>query len=291
MKKQYWILAILLLWIAPYFAQSQSFYSIRRNRNFLVGLGSGTANYFGELVNPKEFGSFRYNIAANAEYYLTDRISARTTLTYFRISGSDKNANDDRRERNLSFTTGGLEFSALGVINLSPMGARFYQRSKLNLHAFAGIGVLYFNPTAELNGKKYALQPLMTEGVKYSRIQPVIPVGLGARIKVDPFFNILIEGGYRITFTDYLDDVSIKRYPNTTTWTDPIRIALSDRRPEIGTQPDNPFTQGVRGNPDKKDGYFLLNVTVQYYLPKEMFNNSQRKLYNRKRKAIYNKRR
>lgn len=290
MKKQYWTLLILTLGLFPHFADAQSFYSIRRDRNFLVGLGTGTANYFGELVNPGEFGSLKYNIAANAEYYLTNRISARATLTYFRISGSDAKADDDRQERNLSFVSGGLEFSALGVINLSPMGARFYQRSKLNLHAFAGIGVMYFNPKAELDGKKYALQPLMTEDVKYSRIQPVIPVGLGARIKVDPFFNVLIEGGYRITFTDYLDDISSRRYANTATWTDPIRIALSDRRPEIGTQPPIPYEQGVRGNPDKNDGYFLLNVTVQYYIPKQMFNSSQRKLYNKKRKAIYRRR-
>lgn len=290
MKKQFKILFILMLGVISHFADAQSFYSTRRDRNFLVGLGSGTANYYGELVNPGEFGDLKYNIAANAEYYVTNRISARATLTYFRISGSDVDADDDRQERNLSFVSGGLEFSALGVINLSPMGARFYQRSKLNLHAFAGVGVMYFNPKAELDGKKHALQPLMTEDVKYSRVQPVIPVGLGARIKLDPFFNLLIEGGYRFTFTDYLDDISVKRYPNTATWTDPIRIALSDRRPEIGTQPSIPYEQGVRGNPEKNDGYFLLNVTVQYYLPKTIFQNSQRKLYNKKRKTIYRRR-
>jgi hypothetical protein len=268
---------------------AQSFYAVRKNRNFLIGLGSGTANYYGEMVNPGEFGILKFNIAANAEYYVHNRISVRAGLTFFQVSGDDSKADDDRQERNLSFTSSNIELSALGVLNLSPMGLRFYQRSKLNLHAFAGIGLLYFNPKAEYQGKKYALAPLETEGKKYSRITPVIPVGLGVIIKLDPFFNLLVEGGYRITFTDYLDDVSVRRYPDASTLKSDLSRALSDRRVEIGTQPENPTQSGVRGNPEKNDGYFLANVTVQYYIPKEMFKSSQRKLYNRKRKYYYNR--
>ena len=92
------------------------------------------------------------------------------------------------------------------------MGLRFYQRSKLNFHAFAGVGLMYFNPKAKYQGEWYALHPLQTENKNYSLFQFVIPLGIGARIKLDPFFNILIEGGYRLTFTDYLDDASSTRY-------------------------------------------------------------------------------
>ncbi|PTB89750.1 hypothetical protein C9994_17455, partial [Marivirga lumbricoides] len=41
----------------------------------------------------------------------------------------------------------------------------------------------------------------------YSRIQIVIPVGLGARYKLSSNFDIALEISYRHTFTDYLDDV------------------------------------------------------------------------------------
>ncbi|HYG19203.1 MAG TPA: DUF6089 family protein [Ohtaekwangia sp.] len=287
-RTRYLLLCVFTL--ITFWVEAQSFYAIRRNRNLLVGLGTGTANYLGEMVNPGEFGILKPNIAVSAEYYWTDRISTRAGLTWFQISGDDAKADDDRKSRNLSFVSGNIEFSAIGIINLSPIGTRFYQRSVLNLHAFAGIGLLYFNPKAEYDGKKHALQPLETEGVKYSRITPVIPVGLGARIKVNPFFNLLVEGGYRITFTDYLDDVSIRRYPDPATLKSDLSRALSDRRPEIGTQPDNPTAVGVRGNPEKNDGYFLLNVTVQYYMPQEIFSNAQRKLYRSKRKGYYQKR-
>lgn len=108
----------------------------------------------------------------------------------------------------------------------------------------------------------------------------------------DPFLNIIIEGGYRLTFTDYLDDVSSERYPN-----DPsilksdLSREMSDRRRE--RDPSYPIQPGLgkRGNPDNNDGYFLMNVKVQYYLPTEIFSkNNQRKLYNKKRKAFYRRR-
>ncbi|HET6544422.1 MAG TPA: DUF6089 family protein [Chryseolinea sp.] len=272
----------------PFVGYSQSFFAMRRDRNFLVSVGTGVAAYKGEMVNPGDFGRARPNVAFGAEYYMNSRLSLRAELTYFQLRGNDKDADDDRWERNLSFKSGNIELSVMGAINLSPMGIRFYQRSALNFHAFAGIGVLYFNPKAELDGKTYALQPLQTEGKKYSRFQPVIPLGLGARIKLDPFFNILVEGGYRFTFTDYLDDVSIRRYPDGATLKSDLSRRLSDRRPEIGTQPDNPTKVGVRGNPKEKDGYVIMNITLQYYLPKMVFQNYN-KLYNVKRKGYYRK--
>lgn len=280
----------LVLILGADLVNAQSFYAIRRERSLIATVGTGTANYFGDLVNPGTLGKLRPNIIVGAEYYFTNRISTRAELTWFQLAGDDADADDDRKNRNLSFFSNNIELSTVGTISMLPLGQRFYQRPKFNLYAFAGIGLLFTNPKTERqNGEVVALQPLKTEDVDYSRFQPVIPYGLGIKYMYDPFFNILLEAGYRLTFTDYLDDVSIKRYPDVTGW-EPIRAELSDRRVEIGTQPPNPTQVGVRGNPDNNDGYFLLNVKVQYYLPQE-FKNSQRKLYNRKRKAYYKKRR
>ena len=52
----------------PLAGSSQSFYALRRDRNFLVSIGSGTANYYGEMVNPGEFGTLKPNVAIGAEY-------------------------------------------------------------------------------------------------------------------------------------------------------------------------------------------------------------------------------
>ncbi|HTE31780.1 MAG TPA: DUF6089 family protein [Chryseolinea sp.] len=287
MKRQLTLASIILLGITTV-GYSQSFFALRRDRNFLVSLGSGTANYFGEMVNPGEFGTLKPNVAAGAEMYFTSRISVRADLTWFQLSGDDAKADDDRQERNLSFRANCLELSLLGAINLTPMGLRFYQRSQINFHAFAGLGALYFNPKARYEGDWVPLQPLRTENVHYPRVQAVIPVGLGARIKLDPFFNILVEAGYRITFTDHLDDASRVRYVDASLLKSDLARALADRR--VGeNKPSSPTTVGRRGNPDKNDGYFITNITLQYYLPELVFPSLHNKLYTAKRKAYYRK--
>jgi hypothetical protein len=281
------LFVVLFSLCISYLADAQSFYHIRRPRNLLLNFGSGIAYYKGDLVNPGEIGIIKPNITLGAEYYFHNRFSVRPQLTWFQIKGDDSQADDDRWQRNLSFQSGNLEFAVTGTVNLLKTPTRYYERRRFNLHGFTGIGVLWFNPKTELDGDKYKLRRYKTEGVAYSRIQPVIPVGLGARIYINHFFNVLIEGGYRFTFTDYLDDASRKRYLGPEAFDSDIAYRLSDRRPEIDTQPGRPTEVGVRGNPDNNDGYFIMNISVQYYWPREIFKASQRKLYTHKRRSIY----
>lgn len=276
-------IVVLFLVLVTELSYGQSFYAIRRERSLMATFGTGSANYFGELVNPGTLGKIRPNLVLGAEYFILNRVSARAEFTWFMIAGDDAKANSDRVERNLNFFSNNFELSATGAVYLIPNGARFYQRPILNLYGFAGVGLLYFNPKTRYQGDVVALAPLETEGTKYSRVIPVIPFGLGVKIKYGPFFNIIIEGGYRLTFSDYLDDVSITRYPDPASLKSNLSRALSDRRRE--RDPDYPIVPGLgrRGNPATNDGYILLNVKVQYYLP-ITFLDSQRKLYNRKRK-------
>jgi hypothetical protein len=280
-------LLIGLLAIIPFLSEAQSFYAIKRPRNLAVHGGSGVANYFGEMVNPKSIGKTSYNLVVGAEYFFSPRFTARAEAVWFRISGSDANANDDRVERNLSFFSNCQELSVNGAFYFLPESKSYYQRLSFNAYAFAGVGLLHFNPKAEYQGKKYPLQPLMTENVDYSRVSLVIPYGIGVRIRATPLLNVLIEGGYRKTFTDYLDDVSSKRYIDPTLLSSDLSRALADRRLE--RDPDYPalYTVGVRGNPKFDDGYFLMNVKVQYYLPKEIGANRRfNSAYRKKRKAF-----
>lgn len=284
------IIALFLV-VCPLLADAQSFYAIRRDRSLILSVGTGTSTYFGELkdadITLKPDPSA--NLNAGLQYFFTNRIAARMELDWFQLRGKDSNSPDvSRQRRNLSFTSGNFELNAAGLVNLFPNGHKFYQRRGFNVYGFAGIGLLYMNPRAEYNGKKYALQPLQTEGKKYSRLQPVIPYGLGVKVKAGPFFNIAIEGGWRLTFTDYMDDVSTV-HPDKSTWTDPVRIALSDRRVE-GNPDLQAYDPGViRGHSDTNDSYFLLNLKIEYYLPNNFIfgNSSSRKLYNQKRKANY----
>lgn len=288
-------ITVLLLIPLSFVVKSQSFYAIRHERSLIAIGGIGTSSYFGELKNPGNYLDAKPTLSAGLQMYFTNRISVRSELTYFSLKGDDAKADDRSRvRRNLSFTSGNFELNFVGMFNLFPLGKRFYQRPNVNFYGFAGIGLMYMNPKAEYQGKKYALQPLKTEDVAYSRLQPVIPYGLGIRVKAGPFFNVALEGGWRTTFTDYMDDVS-GAVPDKSSWDQgSTRYILSDRRREgsieRGEDPLlDPYPAGtIRGNPDKKDNYFLLTLKVEYYLPNNfLFKNPNRKLYNAKRKAYY----
>lgn len=273
----------------PEIAAGQSFFAMRRQRTVIASFGTGTASYFGELKNPGDYIDARPSINLGLQVFLSHRISARAEITWFQLAGTDAKADDDRQERNLSFRANNYEMNVAGLINLTPHGRRYYQRPNLNLYAFAGIGLIYSNPKAEYQGEYVALQPLKTEGVSYSTFQPVVPFGLGLRIKSGPYFNIAIEGGYRLTFTDYLDDVSTRRYPDPATLSSDLSRALSDRRRELDA--DYPVAPGVgvRGNPQQNDGYFLLNVKLEFYLPSDFFlgSSGQQKMLRSKKRAFY----
>jgi hypothetical protein len=261
-------------------AFSQSFYAIRKERSVIGYAGIGTANYFGELTRPNKFiDPPKYSINVGLEHFLTNRISARAEATWFQISGTDVGI-ESHAARNLSFVSNNIEANLSGTVNLFPMGRRFYQRPAINFYAFAGIGFVYINPKTEYNGEMVALQPLQTEGVKYSKIQPIIPFGAGVKFKVGPFFNVAVEGGIRKTFTDYLDDVSRHDYPDPATLSSDLARALSNR----STGP-----VALRGVPETKDWYLLATAKLQYYLPYDLSSIRRNKLYTQKRK--YNRRR
>jgi hypothetical protein len=276
MKRIY--LLTLVLVSLTILAEAQSFYSVRRNRSLIFSAGTGTATYFGELKNDGDIIDAKPNLNVGLQYFVSPRVALRGEVSWFQLTGTDAEADGGGRQfRNLSFVSNNYEIGLTGAFNLFPLGSRYYQRPTFNAYAFAGLGLLYFNPVAELNGVKHSLQPLMTEGVEYNRFQFVIPYGLGVKLKVGPFFNLALEGGYRMTFTDYLDDVSTV-HPDKSTWTNPVAIALSDRGPEVGAAPR--LVGSIRGNPEKNDGYFLMNVKIEYYLPTNfLFGNSQRGYY------------
>lgn len=273
------ILIVLLLVGEASAVSAQSFYAIRKERSVILNVGVGSANYFGELVNPGTLGTLKAGLNVGLEKGFLNRFSSRAEVTFYQISGTDANANDSRVVRNLSFHSNNIEANFAFTAELFPRGRRFYQRPTINFYGFAGLGVTYINPTTQYLGEKVALQPLQTEGIKYSKFQPVIPLGGGIKLKAGPFFNLALEAGIRKTFTDYLDDVSVKDYPDPATLSSDLARALSNR---------SGGEASVRGNPETDDWYFMMTARVQYYLPYD-FNLQRNKLYTKKRK-LYNSR-
>jgi len=280
MKKQSLILIFILL-LASYL-DAQSFYNRKRNRNFIVSAGTGTSSYFGELSNDGDFLDTKLNLDFGLQYRITNNLLVGASLIFFQLQGDDAEADDDTRvRRNLSFRSNNTELNIGGRYNLFPEGERFYQRKPINFYLFAGLGLTWYSPTAELDGKRYTLRSLETEGVKYAPFTVVLPFGPGVKFMISPYFNIVLEGGYRLTFTDYLDDVSTV-YQDQSLFTDPIAAALADRSPELGLPAREPGK--IRGNPEQNDGYFILNAKVEYFVPAGILFSGKKKAKKRRTK-------
>ncbi|MEK7253597.1 MAG: DUF6089 family protein, partial [Bacteroidota bacterium] len=178
-----------------------------------VGGYVGWSNYLGELseqrLAPNGFGGM---LGVFGRRNFTKYLSAKASLTKGSLSGNDEFAKlEANRMRNLSFRTDVLELSFTGEANLLPYNIR--DRKTGVPYVFAGIAATYFNPQAQMRGAWYNLQPLQTEGKKYSRCTVALPFGLGMKFNLTYKLNVGVEVGARKTFTDYLDDVSTK-YPN-----------------------------------------------------------------------------
>jgi hypothetical protein len=264
---------ISLITICSIQAFAQSFYNYGRGRDIIASVGTGTTTYFGDLKANGDYFDPKFNLNVGLQYFFNNRVAARVEAQWFSLEGADSDSGEPGKiNRNLSFTSNNYELNAVGIIQAFPNGTRYYQRPAFNVYGFAGIGLLYFNPKAEYQGKKYALQPIQTEGVSYSRVTVVIPYGIGIKYKVNPFFNVGLEGGFRQTFTDYLDDVS-STYIDNSTFTDPVHAALADRRPEIGLSKQE--AGSIRGNPDRNDNYMIFNVKVEFYLPADFLSTAK----------------
>lgn len=270
-------------------SSAQSFTNYRYGRNVIVSGATGMAAYFGDLSNPGQYFDDKMNLGVGIEYQFIDRFSLMSNLIYYRIAGSDEFANDEgRMRRNLSFRSDNFEFSVAAKVSLFPKNDRYFRRAFFNPYGFIGIGFTTVNPKAELDGEWYRLRPLQTERVRYSAIAMVIPMGLGASFKISNDLNISIEGGIRFTNTDYLDDVSSRLYPSPSEFDDPNGIAARlSKRGDVS----------IRGNPENDDGYFLLNIKLEYYLPVDFDifkgrarSTSQRKLYRYRLNRNYKRR-
>ena len=293
MKK---LVLLLVLVVLAENLLAQSFYNRRIDRKWIASAGTGTAKYFGELTNDGDlFQNTQWNFEVGLERRFQERISARVNMTLFQLKGSDAEAgSESRAPRNLSFTSWNVELSVVGVIQLFPEMGRYYQRPAINPYLFLGIGATYLNPRAETpaedhNGNAFAdagkmtsLRQHQTELVKYSPVTLAIPFGVGVKMMIAPPINISVNGGYRYTGSDYLDDVSTQHYDDSKFAT-PLAAALADRGPEVGVALRQEGS--IRGSDKHNDGYFIFSMRIDYYLPPQMFGGGNKSKYSKRRKA------
>jgi hypothetical protein len=298
----------------------------------MVGLSINALNYYGDLSpKPSVFStdiSFtRPAIGISFAHRFGPRYTLTGTFMYGALKGSDRESADKddmengyfRYQRNLSFRNRIKELSIVGSIDLFENQATYISRVAWTPYAFAGLSLFHHNPQAQVPiqdvygnpfpnaGEWVDLQPLGTEGqhadlpdgaankgIKpYKRIQVAIPIGIGARFRLNEVLDISGEIGFRYTFTDYLDDVS-QNYVDLGLLEDDLARAMSYRSNEFMSQaeinsyldpsspnynPTSPVyptirgygsesSQNIRGSKKDKDIFMVTSVRVTYILGK-----------------------
>lgn len=316
-------LAVILL-LTNYVTESSA--QRRPNARFIpyssVTFGVGSSHYYGELAGYRRairatYIMPRWNAGLGYTRQFTPHFAARAMFTWARIAGDDYTFNKDNVDksivqyaRNLHFRNDLKEFALTGIYNFVADGRNSNVRAKFTPYVFGGVALLAHSPEARTpatpDNEPYEarrwtkLQPLRTEGQgqpgrqkPYSLVTVAVPVGIGARYKINESFNVGVEIGYRYTFSDYLDDVSGAGYGDPAT-REGLATKLADRRFQIiaarkANGPDRyailkePFDTGdvarqgpvqealttnVRGGDGLlRDGYILTNFSIQYVIP------------------------
>ncbi len=221
---------------------------------------------------------FKPAITLNLKYNSEDYFNFRIGFSYARIGADDRdNPSPLLKDRNLSFRSNIFELNVITELALFDPGT--YESYP---YVLGGVGVFHFNPyTFDDNGKKVFLQPLSTEGEglkefpdrkKYSLYQICFPIGFGWKWSIRDKWDISYEFGYRIIFTDYLDDVS-KNYVD-------FNILQQEKGSEAvqlsyrGTKPFNAALD-IRGNPGFNDVYFFNGIKISTSL-NNLFGRSRK---------------
>jgi opacity protein-like surface antigen len=299
------ILIATLLLTLPVLVNAQN-WKFFRNEIFF---GIGASNFLGELggadqigtngIKDLEFSMTRPALQAGYRFKASRYFGIRANLSYARLNGDDATTSEEARfYRNLSFKSPLIEFSA--ILEYFPFsekmghlyrlkGAKGSKNGYFSPYVFGGIGGIWFNPKAELDGTWHALQPLGTEGQyvpgsgkePYKKISLAVPVGVGVKYALNRQWSISFEVGMRKTFTDYIDDVSGNYWHNAEIQqhSGNVAAALADRNPNpangftgvlIGQDGIENFTQ--RGDPSDNDAYMFAIFSIHYKLLKGRIN-------------------
>ena len=247
-----------------------------------VSFGAGSSNYIGDLVPAPGLVSvasqtMRWNVGLQYTRHLSRHFSGNIQVSYIRIAGDDNYFSstgvfEGNYLRNLHFRNDVKELSVSAVYE--PMGnaENLSKRPLLSPYLYLGVAGFTHNPVARRDPSLVPgtpslqawqdLQPEDIEGAMYSLVNISIPFGFGFRYKIGAQMDLGFDFGYRVSLTDYLDDVSDNR-PNVltspsiyfnrsgepfaaNTLVNRIPLPTTSTAPIYSTGPDQYFTTQIR---------------------------------------------
>ena len=240
------------------------------------GFWAGTAVYLGDLNPTVSFKNARWATGAFYRYNLNNRMVVRAAMNYGFLDAADSRIKryPYLQARNLDFKSQLVELAATFEINFFKYSLiKSRDTKRWTPYIFMGGSLFYYNPYTKLDDVKYKLESVGTEGQKtanrptknkgYDQYAFAIPYGLGVKIGLTQNWAINVEASSRITFTDYIDDVSrayaepedVNYFVNGTN----VGPLLADRS---ATNIGIPGQQ--RGTSKDKDRFMFIGVSLTY---------------------------
>lgn len=240
------------------------------------GLTLGAAHYFGDLNTRAGLNRPKPAFGAFFRKQFGNYVGLRVAGHYAQLGYSDKySKNEYQKTRNLSFNSNIFELAVMGNFNFFKYvpGDPLYGFTP---YVTLGVGVFTYDPYTYLDGQKYFLRPLGTEGQvanypgrkTYGTMAVCIPFGVGIKYSLSPKVNFSVEIAQRFTTTDYLDDVSTTYVGGNNFPPGPngpsVAYLLQDRSYEI--RPDSPIgVEGAqRGWSKQKDQYVIAEIGLSF---------------------------
>ena len=235
-----------------------------------IGISAGVGHYFGDLNPNINFNRPKISAAFHYTKQFNNYVGVKLSATYAFLAYSDKYSdNIVQKTRNLSFNTDIWEFSLNGTFNFFKFHPGF-EGYDFTPYVGLGLGIFAYDPYTYLNGEKYMLRQLGTEGQNsnlypnrkpYKNYAFCIPLTLGFKYALSGKTNIFTELRYRFTNTDYIDDVSTNYSPDAFT-VGSTGYLLSDRSYETGVTIGQKGRQ--RGNTLQSDAFATIHIGVSF---------------------------
>ena len=263
-------LTTILLLIASISVHAQSDAVVQEGE---IGISFGGAHYFGDLNNMSALNRGSASAGVFFRKQFGEYVALRVSGHYANVGYSDKLSKIEyQRRRNLDFQTDIWEMALQGDFNFF----RFVPGDPnypFTPYVTLGIGSFDFDPYTYLNGTKYYLRKLGTEGqgsAAYPDRKPYrsqafcFPLGMGVKYNLGRNINLALEISHRFTNTDYLDDVSTTYagaavFPQSNGKDTPVYL-LQDRSYEIGPRIGTAGKQ--RGFSAQKDQYIFAELSI-----------------------------
>lgn len=256
--------------------------TIKAQEGVEAGVWVAAVNYFGDLNTNMRLNRLGPAVGFGLRYNFNERVSGKLSGNLGRVEAYDSDSpNLYEKARNLHFRSVVADAGAQLEFNFLP----YFHGSKDNNwtpYLFAGLGVSYFNPKAEMNGDWVELRPLGTEGQfkgeEYYTVAGGWVYGAGFKIDLSYEWSINIDISARRLFSDYLDDVS-SAYPDPDDVAD-LRgeeaVPFIDRSYELFQKDPDFFTRNnleapigepgrQRGNSRNNDTYVYFGIGIFYY--------------------------